>query len=128
MSKNVFVTESQLKFLTEKLHQRKLEEGVFDSIGNVMQGLKGVWRGEGYDYFKQVSALKNVAKRLKKLDEPNRDIMIELSGLKTKISSSKMPQNKKQNLVNAIDQAINHFQTYSNYIDAIERATSQKLA
>lgn len=128
MSKNVFVTESQLKFLTEKLHQRKLEEGVFDSIGNVMQGLKGVWRGEGYDYFKQVSALKNVAKRLKKLDEPNRDIMIELSGLKTKISSSKMPQNKKQNLVNAIDQAINHFQTYSNYIDAIERATSQKLS
>ena len=125
---NVFVTESQLKFLTEKLHQRKLEEGVFDSIGNVMQGLKGVWRGEGYDYFKQVSALKNVAKRLKKLDEPNRDIMIELSGLKTKISSSKMPQNKKQNLVNAIDQAINHFQTYSNYIDAIERATSQKLS
>ena len=128
MSKNVFVTESQLKFLTEKLHQRKLEEGVFDSIGNVMQGLKGVWRGEGYDYFKQVSTLKNVAKRLKKLDEPNRGIMMELSGLKTKISASKMPQNKKQNLVNAIDQAISHFQTYSNYIDAIERATTQKLS
>ena len=103
-------------------------EGVFDSIGNVMQGLKGVWRGEGYDYFKQVSALKNVAKRLKKLDEPNRDIMMELSGLKTEISASKMPQNKKQNLVNAIDQAISHFQTYSNYIDAIERATTQKLS
>ena len=54
--------------------------------------------------------------------------MMELSGLKTKISASKMPQNKKQNLVNAIDQAISHFQTYSNYIDAIERATTQKLS
>ena len=124
MKKNSKITESDINRLVEKiLVEQKIEEG----LGDVFQGLKGAWRGEGYDYFKYLNQLKSLTKRLKKLDEPNTKIMIELESLKNKISNSKMPDNKKNNLISHIDAAKNHFSQYSSYIDAIINAAEVKL-
>jgi hypothetical protein len=95
---------------------------------NTYQGLKGVWRGEGYDYFKYLSSLKGITRKLKKLDEPNVKVMGDLYQLRTKVDTSKMPTDKKSNLLNTIDAAMNHFKSYSTLINKIEQLSTQKLA
>lgn len=128
MAKVIRLTEKELNNIVKRVVQEsEMEEGIFDPITSRIQGLKGVWRGEGYDYFKYLSNLSQLTRQLKKLDEPNAKIMVKLTNLKNKVLSSKMPPEKKSNLSSAIDQAINHFTSYSNAINTIERLASDRL-
>ncbi len=125
MSKKLIISEEEKNRIIE-LHSEP-KEGIFDPVKNVYQGLKGVWRGEGYSYFKHLSELGNLTKELKKLDKPNQSIMTKLDSLKNEIELSKMPQDKKDNLKNHIEQAISHFRTYERYVEAIHQAVTTKL-
>lgn len=107
-----------------KIKKTETTEGISD----VVSGLKGAWRGEGYDYFKYLNKLKSSMSNLKRLDKPNHKIMNELVGLKNKIAQSKMPNDKKNNLTKAIDSAIGHFNSYVALIQQIDTIASQKLA
>ena len=128
MAKVIKLTESDLNRLVQRvIEEQEMEEGIFDPIVNTYQGLKGVWRGYGYDYFKYLSSLRQLTRKLKKLDEPNAKIMTQLKDLKNKVQGSKMPPDKKQNLETSIDGAINHFTAYSNLINTIEQLASQRL-
>ena len=129
MKKIVKITEQDLARIVKKtIEEQEMEEGLFDGVKDAYQGLKGVWRGEGYDYYKYTSSLRNIAKKLKKLDEPNHKTMIELNSLKSKVGASKMDQTKKQNLVDTIDKAIQYFNAYAGLIDKIDQIASTKLA
>lgn len=129
MDKVVRLTEYDLERIVIKvIQEQEMEEGIFDPIVDRYQGLKGVWRGEGYDYFKHLSSLRGLTRQLKKLDRPNIKIMDELLTLKGKVSSSKMPPDKKQNLTDTIDKAIQHFNAYSTLINTIEQMASQRLS
>lgn len=129
IKKNFIINESQFEILVKHLSENKkqTDEGIFDPVKNIYHGLKGVWRGEGYDYFKYLSELRNLTKKLKKLDEPNHKIMTQLTSLRDKVTSSKMPTEKKDNLLNAINSAMSHFNSYSDLINQIETLASQKL-
>jgi len=124
--------EENIDLLVQKikssLHESESNEGIFDPIKDAYTGLKGVWRGEGYDYFKYLSSLRSQIKTLQKLDEPNKKIFGNLNNLKQKIQSSKMPQQKKDNIENAINLAIQHFDTYQNLINSIENLITQKIS
>jgi Mg2+ and Co2+ transporter CorA len=129
MGKVVRLTESDLERIVNRvIQEQEMEEGIFDPIVDRYQGLKGVWRGEGYDYFKHLSSLRGLTKQLQKLDRPNIKIMGDLQSLKTKVSASKMPPDKKQNLTDTIDKAVQHFEAYSKLINTIEQIASQRLA
>lgn len=129
MKKVVKITEQDLVNIVRKtIQEQEVEEGIFDGVKDAYQGLKGVWRGEGYDYYKYTSSLRNIAKKLKKLDEPNHKTMIELNSLKSKVGVSKMDPTKKQNLVDTIDKAIQYFNAYAGLIDKIDQIASTKLA
>jgi Glu-tRNA(Gln) amidotransferase subunit E-like FAD-binding protein len=129
MAKVIKLTEADLENIVRKvIEEQETQEGVFDPLVNAAQGLKGVWRGEGYDYFKYLSSLRGLTRKLKKLDAPNVKIMTQLTDLKNKVTVSKMPTDKKQNLINTIDKAIAHFNAYSNLINTIEQLSSQKLS
>jgi hypothetical protein len=122
---NIIITEEQLKHLID-------EASIGDDItnlrfGNVAKGLKGVWRGEGYDYFSYLNTLKNVLRKLDKIDKPNESIMNDLEKIKSSLSSSKMPQNKKNNIINAIDTAKSHFLQYRAIIDQLTKKLETKL-
>jgi hypothetical protein len=106
-----------------KIKKEEPTEGVSDMVS----GLKGAWRGEGYDYFKYLSNLKRQMSSLQKLDKPNHKIMTELGSLKNKITSSKMPPQKRDNLIRTIDAAIGHFNSYTNLVQQIGTLASQKL-
>ena len=122
---NIIITEEQLKQLID-------EASIGDDIanlrfGNVAKGLKGVWRGEGYDYFSYLNTLKNVLRKLDKIDKPNESIMNDLEKIKSSLSSSKMPQSKKNNIINAIDTAKSHFLQYRVIINQLTKKLDSKL-
>jgi len=128
MKKIVYLTESDLYSIAERvLNENLIEEGIFDGITNMFQGLKGVWRGEGYDFFRYLNSLKNMVKELKKLDKPNLKIMDKLTELKSKIATSKMPPEKKEQLIFEIDKALDNFNKYSEHIDNLERVADERL-
>jgi hypothetical protein len=129
MAKVVKLTERDLNRLVQRvIEEQEMEEGIFDPLVNAAQGLKGVWRGEGYDYFKYLSSLRGLTRKLKKLDAPNVKIMTQLTDLKNKVMVSKMPPDKRQNLIDTIDKAIGHFNAYSNLINTIEQLATQRLS
>jgi hypothetical protein len=129
MSKVIRLTETELNNLVKRvIQEQEMEEGIFDPLVNAAQGLKGVWRGEGYDYFKYLSSLRGLTRKLKKLDAPNVKIMTQLTDLKNKVTVSKMPPDKRQNLIDTIDKAIGHFNAYSNLINTIEQLATQRLS
>ena len=129
MGKVIKLTESDLENIVRKvIEEQETQEGVFDPLVNAYQGLKGVWRGEGYDYFKYLSSLRGITRKLRKLDEPNVKVMGDLYQLRTKVDTSKMPTDKKSNLLNTIDAAMDHFKSYSTLINKIEQLSTQKLA
>ena len=129
MSKVIKLTEADLENIVRKvIEEQETQEGVFDPLVNAYQGLKGVWRGEGYDYFKYLSSLRGITRKLRKLDEPNVKVMGDLYQLRTKVDTSKMPTDKKSNLLNTIDAAMDHFKSYSTLINKIEQLSTQKLA
>jgi hypothetical protein len=102
-------------------------EGVFDSVKDSYQGLKGVWRGEGYDYFKYLSSLRRQIQTLKKLDKPNVKIFNNLKNLKQQITNSKMPDDKKNKINRTIDLSFQYFKSYQDALDSVELLISQKI-
>lgn len=128
MAKIIKLTESDLRRIVERtIDESEQNEGPIDYAKNVYSGLKGVWRGEGYDYFKYLNSLHTQVKNLQRLDKPNQKVISELSNLKSKISSAKMNQQKKQRIIGRIDQAINQFTAYQNTINRIESIVKQEL-
>lgn len=117
------------KILEKRLinENEEVDEGLFSGVRDAYNGLKGVWRGYGYDFSKHASSLRGLVRRLRKLDEPNAGVMTELSELRAKVDASSMPPERKQELLNNIDGAISNFNNYSSYIVNIENITNNIL-
>jgi len=114
------LSESDITRIVNKvIKEQETTEGPLDSLGDIYRGVKGVKRGYGMDYFQNMSKLDRLVKKLKKLDEPNVKVMTELTDLKTKVSTLNMPQQRKQAIMNLIDNSVYHFNTYNRINDQI---------
>jgi hypothetical protein len=115
MKKTIKLTESDLVNIVNKIiSEQEIEEGVFDNVKDAYRGIKGIKRGYGIDYFKNMSRLETLISKLKNLDVPNEKVMLELEQLKNKVSSLNMPQQRKTALVALIQNSLYHFKNYSN--------------
>lgn len=120
MGRTIKLTESQLKSLVTNLtEEEQSNEGMFDKIGDVYRGLKGVRKGFGYDYIHSMSRLERLIMKLKKLDQPNLSVMKELEGLKTKVTTLNIPQMRKDALIGLIDNSLFHFNKYNSINDQV---------
>jgi hypothetical protein len=120
MAKIVKLTESDLVRLVKKIvEENEINEGPLDAVGDLYRGIKGVKRGYGMDYFQNMSALDRLIKKLKKLDEPNIQVMNELAALNAKVSNLNMPQQRKQALTSLIENSLYHFNSYYRINDQI---------
>jgi hypothetical protein len=120
MSKIVKFTETDLNRLVKKvISEQEVEEGIFDGVKDLYRGVKGVKRGYGMDYFQNMSKLENLVRKLKNLDVPNEKVMLELKQLRTKVSTLNMPQQRKDAIVNLIDNSLYHFRKYSDINEQI---------
>jgi hypothetical protein len=120
MSKIAKFTESDLNRLVKKvISEQEVEEGIFDGVKDLYRGVKGIKRGYGMDYFQNMSKLENLVRKLKNLDVPNEKVMLELKQLRTKVSTLNMPQQRKDAIVNLIDNSLYHFRKYSDINEQI---------
>jgi hypothetical protein len=120
MKKINSLSESDITRIVNKvIKEQETTEGPLDSIGDIYRGVKGVKRGYGMDYFQNMSKLDRLVRKLKKLDEPNVKVMTELADLKSKVSTLNMPQQRKQTIMNLIDNSVYHFNTYNRINDQI---------
>jgi len=119
MKKVVKLTESDLNRIVKKVITEETNEGIFDNVKDTYRGVKGVKRGYGMDYFQNMSKLENLVKKLKKLDNPNESVMLELEKLKLKVTNLNMPQQRKDALVALINNSLYHFNKYSTINDQI---------
>ena len=120
MKKINSLSESDITSIVNKvIREQETTEGPLDSIGDIYRGVKGVKRGYGMDYFQNMSKLDRLVRKLKKLDEPNVKVMTELADLKSKVSTLNMPQQRKQAIMNLIDNSVYHFNTYNRINDQI---------
>jgi uncharacterized protein YukE len=128
MKKIIKLTEKDMENLVKRvIQEQETEEGILDPVKNVYQGLKGVWRGEGYDYYKYMSALNNVINDLKRDDKHNLKMMGDLPKLKAQILSSKMPKNKRNQLVRYINDAEKYFNLYQTSLNGIQVVLNSHL-
>ena len=101
------LSESDISRIVNKvLQEQETNEGPLDSLGDLYRGVKGIKRGYGMDYFQNMSRLDRLVRKLKKLDEPNVAVMTELADLKTKVANLNMPQQRKQAIMNLIDNSV----------------------
>lgn len=120
MKKINSLSESDITRIVNKvIQEQETNECPLDSLGDLYRGVKGIKRGYGMDYFQNMSRLDRLVRKLKKLDEPNIQVMTELADLKTKVSNLNMPQQRKQAIMNLIDNSIYHFNTYNRINDQI---------
>lgn len=113
------------------MENNNIDEGVFDWIEDRYQGLKGAFTGKGYGYFKFLSSLRNIVRRLKKIDEPNDAVIKDLLKLRNNIENASgwetLEDDKRDKLIYAIDKAIDSFKEYTRYVNTIEKLTSRAL-
>jgi hypothetical protein len=122
--KTIRLTETDINRLVKKV---LIEQEQNEGIGDVFSGLKGAWRGDGYDYYKYLSSLRGSIRELKRLDKPNHKIMDTLDDLVNKMSTSKMDNTKKNNIISAVNAAQSNFKNYTRILDDIERLISKKI-
>ena len=114
------LTENDLNRIVKKvINEQENNEGIFDKAQDIYRGVKGIKRGYGMDYFQNMSRLENLIKKLKKIDVPNEQVMIELSNLRTNVSSLNIPQQRKDAILSLIDNSLYHFKKYSSINDQI---------
>lgn len=128
--KKIYLTESQLRDII----QATIEEQSFFKDGrnplsrvrDAISGLKGMYRGEGYEYYSNLSSLQGFVKRLKRLDQPNEEVIKQLETLKTRVENSKMTTARKDTIKKNIDLLITDFGKYRTRLDAILTALKNK--
>ena len=128
--RKIYLTESQLRGII----QATIEEQSFFKDGrnplsrvrDAISGLKGMYRGEGYEYYSNLSSLQGFVKRLKRLDVPNEEVIKQLETLKTRVKNSKMTTARKTDIIKYIDELISSFDVYRSKLDAIIRLLKMK--
>ena len=120
--KKVYLTESELRGVINNTISEAFFTGGTNPlswVGNMFGGLKGVYRGEGYEYGKSLTSLGRFLRKLQKLDKPNTEIIGYLDILSQKIDKSKMPQDKKTALKDLIDPVKKEFNEYQAKLDDV---------
>lgn len=102
------------RIVNKILYENEVKEDFFGDLRDKYRGLKGIKRGYGMDYFENMSKLERLVSKLQKLDEPNRDVIKELSDLLVKVQSLNMPKDRKDALLTLIDRSVKYFNYYDN--------------
>jgi hypothetical protein len=121
--KKIYLTESQLRDII----QATIEEQSFFKDGrnplsrvrDAISGLKGMYRGEGYEFYSNLSSLQGFVKRLKRLDVPNEEVINQLGMLITRIDNSKMKPAAKNAIKREINLLITDFGNYRTRLDGL---------
>lgn len=104
----IIVTEKQLEKIV-RLHEEEVDENVF---GDMYQGLRGVWRGYGYDFYKYTNQVDNISKSVERHTRKVDKMIDKLVDLERKINLSKMPPQYKSELKQEINAMVQEYEKF----------------
>ena len=138
MKKIVKLTESDVRRIVERVKSDPgLEEGFLGDLagdvgrlrfGNIRQGLKGLWKGEGYNYYRQLNILKRGVAKSKRYEMAYADVMRDLKYAQVDISESDIPEDKKNELLGHLGRAISSYDSYKSSIASLGSIVDRKFA
>lgn len=99
----IIVTEKQLEKIIN------LDENIF---GDTYQGLKGVFRGYGYDFYKYTNQVDNISKSVERHTKKVDNMVNKLVDLERKINVSKMPSQYKSELKQEINTMVQEYEKF----------------
>jgi hypothetical protein len=117
------ITEKQLKKITN-IHEQEVGENIF---GDTYQGLKGVWRGYGYDFYKYTNQVGNVSNSIERHVKRVDKMVNKLVNLENKINLSKMPNNYKNELKNEINTMVSEYEKFLLSLNNLQDWSKQTL-
>jgi hypothetical protein len=128
------LTENQIKNLVKK----RINEGDNTEVneilnfGNIYQGFRGLYKGEGYDYYRFLSKLKNRSGFLEYALNYSENEFNYLKSLYEKIQNTNFNPEKKKLLLNLIEPIITKwescFKPISDNVKEIKQVVSDKLS
>jgi hypothetical protein len=119
----IIITEKQLKKITN-IHEQEVGENIF---GDAYQGLKGVWRGHGYDFYKYTNQVGNVSNSIERHVKRVDKMVNKLVNLENKINLSKMPNNYKNELKNEINTMVSEYEKFLLSLNNLQDWSKQTL-
>ena len=108
MNKKIIISPEQLEKIVYET-KKEVEENIFSDM---YYGLKGVWRGYGYDFYKYTNQVDNIAKSMLRRTQGLDNSVNELYQISQKVGASRMPDNLKDQLRNEINNLNTAFQQY----------------
>jgi hypothetical protein len=137
MKKIVKLTESDLKRIVERVKsESEIDEGFIGDLvgdvgrlrfGNIRQGIKGLWKGEGYNYYRQLNILKRAVSKSRRYEMAYADVMRDLKYAQVDISESDIPDDKKNELLGHLGRAISSYDSYKSSISSLGSIVDQKF-
>ncbi len=137
MKKIIKLNESDIRRIVERVKsESEIEEGFLGDLagdigrlrfGNIRQGIKGLWKGEGYNYYRQLNILKRAVAKSKRYEMAYADVMKDLKYAQVDISESDIPDNKKNELLGHLSRAISSYDSYKNSIASLGSIVDQKF-
>jgi hypothetical protein len=132
------LNDYEIKKLTRTIIESELDEQEIDEIlgntmvGNIYQGMRGLFKGEGYNYYRFLNKIKNRSGGIKKQLKDVNDFVIYLKELRPKIEKlSYIAVEKKARLLILVDLIIKQwssfFSEFEKTVEQVNTLASEKL-
>ena len=132
---NIKITKNQLdELLIDEANNLNESFGGFKKdvkglkLSNIVKGVRGVWSGEGYDYYRYLNMVRKNLRTIMKNDKANSKSINNLNIIKSDITNEPNIDNvKKIALKQAISDALGYYSRYQKVIKDIDDKISNKI-
>lgn len=135
MGKKIKITEEQLKALIEhNVKEKNLNEGI--GIGgdlkhlnfkNIGKGIKGMFSGEGYSYFRYLNILRSICRNMQKNSKNYTKAVKKLVELEREINASTINQQKKDFILKDIQVILTTFNQLNTILSKTETTATSLI-
>ena len=121
MSKKIILSEKQFELLISKITE-DVNENIFS---DAYYGMKGVWRGYGYNFYKYTNQVDNIARTMLRKTAGLDTQANNLVEINRTVGQLNIPQQSKDELRNEVNNLLTSFQQYQQSLQNL-RAWSKR--
>jgi hypothetical protein len=128
MENKTFITKKEIQEQISNFKETDINElGIGSKIKNVISGIKGFTKGEGFNYFRFLKYLNISTNKIKRHFPSQEKAVYDLYKLKSKVSSSKVDASKKAWLEYNLDEIIKRYDKLQKLVDKVENESFKLL-
>lgn len=112
------ITDREISKIVKKVISENKKENM-EGLDDVWAGLKGVWRGQGYSYSKNMSKLQDIVEDLKIAENYHNKIKMKCDKIIDDVANSKMPQNSSDQILDITNRILQTIDVYNTDMEKI---------